>query len=732
MADISPVSTTMLVFELSTGPMVFELRSDLAPNHVSRISELANSGFYNGLTFHRVIDGFVAQGGDPLGNGTGGSGTNIAAEFSSEAYDRGIVGMARGSSNDSADSQFFITFSRQAGLDGSFTVWAETVFGMANVEQLPSVTSDASLPITSPGTITSAATQVIQYLDGTDTADTLNGTDVAELHFGGDGNDTIIAGGGNDSIDGWDGNDSIVAGAGDDLIEVTRGNDTIDGGEGTDSVIFSGDAANFTISQSDGVTTVVDSVGSGGTVSITNAERLVFFDATAPVSSLLVGTSAGDTLVGSGDAAEFFSGGDGADSLVGSAGADTLIGGAGNDSIDGGNGDDLIIAGDGNDIYVGGVGTDVAVFEGSIANYGIREQADGSFVVRDFVGNGGTDLFNGVETLRFDDQDVTTSTYDAPTVSIGVALTDEGTVTAGSVVVSFTFDSSAVLSLPRFTLTTADGTAVSGSDYVGGTGNFTLSQSGAGLRINFIADFTSEETETFTASLTDVYNVKLSTDLNIVDANINVSIFDDDSFRFDAQEYLDTNTDLVSAGLTTANALEHFVNFGAAEGRRLAFNETGYLEANPDLSTAGLTTSDALGHYLNFGINENRVLDAEDYLIANPDLVTAGLTASTAGSHYLNFGKAEGRSTGFDPNAYLARNPDLRENGITEATAFEHFSAFGESESRQFLDAEAYLRANTDVAAAGADAYTHYEFFGLTEGRPLAPVSSTVLGVEGL
>ena len=101
-----------LYLDLKYGRVIIKMRPDLAPKHVKRIKQLVSKGFYDGLTFHRVIGGFMAQGGDPDGNGTGGSGVNIPAEFSSEPFKRGTVGMARSSNPNSADSQFFICFSR--------------------------------------------------------------------------------------------------------------------------------------------------------------------------------------------------------------------------------------------------------------------------------------------------------------------------------------------------------------------------------------------------------------------------------------------------------------------------------------------------------------------------------------------------------------------------------------------------------------------------------------------
>ncbi len=122
--------------ELQDGTVVIKLRPDLAPQHVARISELVRAGFYDGLKFHRVIDGFMAQTGDPLGNGTGGSGQNIPAEFSRQPHIRGTVSMARASDPNSADSQFFIVFGDARFLDGQYTVWGEVQEGMEYVDAI--------------------------------------------------------------------------------------------------------------------------------------------------------------------------------------------------------------------------------------------------------------------------------------------------------------------------------------------------------------------------------------------------------------------------------------------------------------------------------------------------------------------------------------------------------------------------------------------------------------------
>ena len=134
MTEIKDPENT-LIMETTKGKVVINLRPDLAPNHVARIKELVREGFYNGLIFHRVIDGFMAQGGDPTGTGTGGSGQNLKAEFSAEPHKRGTCSMARSAHPDSADSQFFICFDRAPWLDNQYTVWGEVIEGMEAVDQ---------------------------------------------------------------------------------------------------------------------------------------------------------------------------------------------------------------------------------------------------------------------------------------------------------------------------------------------------------------------------------------------------------------------------------------------------------------------------------------------------------------------------------------------------------------------------------------------------------------------
>lgn len=125
-----------LVLKLKDGDVVIEMFEDIAPSHVSRIKELVRQGFYNGLKFHRVIDGFMAQTGCPLGTGTGGSGKKLKAEFNKKEHKRGTVSMARAANPDSADSQFFICFADAPWLNGQYTVWGEVTSGMEYVDNI--------------------------------------------------------------------------------------------------------------------------------------------------------------------------------------------------------------------------------------------------------------------------------------------------------------------------------------------------------------------------------------------------------------------------------------------------------------------------------------------------------------------------------------------------------------------------------------------------------------------
>src|SRR5919112_4051359 len=127
-----------LIMTLEGGLVRIRLRPDLAPGHVQRIKELAREGFYDGVVFHRVIDGFMAQGGDPSGRGTGGSKKpDLKAEFSREPHVRGVCSMARTNNPNSANSQFFICLDDATFLDGQYTVWGQVIEGMEAVDALP-------------------------------------------------------------------------------------------------------------------------------------------------------------------------------------------------------------------------------------------------------------------------------------------------------------------------------------------------------------------------------------------------------------------------------------------------------------------------------------------------------------------------------------------------------------------------------------------------------------------
>jgi peptidylprolyl isomerase len=133
----SQETDNLLYMDLEDGRVVIEMRPDLAPQHVERIRTLSEQGFYDGIVFHRVIDGFMAQTGDPTGTGTGGSDLpDLPAEFSDAPFLRGTVGMARTPDPNSANSQFFITFQPYPSLDGQYTVWGQVVEGMEHVDAI--------------------------------------------------------------------------------------------------------------------------------------------------------------------------------------------------------------------------------------------------------------------------------------------------------------------------------------------------------------------------------------------------------------------------------------------------------------------------------------------------------------------------------------------------------------------------------------------------------------------
>ena len=148
---LDPENTIYL--DLKDGRVVIELRPDLAPNHVARIKELTRQGFYDGVVFHRVIDGFMAQTGDPTGTGMGGSGKKLKAEFSTAPHIRGTLSMARAQDPDSAASQFFICFAPSSFLDRQYTVWGRVVEGMEFVDMIKKGNQSRNGQVTDPDKI---------------------------------------------------------------------------------------------------------------------------------------------------------------------------------------------------------------------------------------------------------------------------------------------------------------------------------------------------------------------------------------------------------------------------------------------------------------------------------------------------------------------------------------------------------------------------------------------------
>jgi peptidylprolyl isomerase len=160
-ADVPPAAPVKLdpqntvYLDLKDGRVVIRLRPDLAPKHVERVKQLCRDGFYDGTPFHRVIEGFMAQGGDPTGTGEGGSKyPNVPAEFSSTAHFlRGTVGAARSADPDSANSQFFIMFAPGASLDGQYTIWGNVVSGMEFVDKIKRGDPDENGKVADPDKI---------------------------------------------------------------------------------------------------------------------------------------------------------------------------------------------------------------------------------------------------------------------------------------------------------------------------------------------------------------------------------------------------------------------------------------------------------------------------------------------------------------------------------------------------------------------------------------------------
>jgi peptidylprolyl isomerase len=142
-----------IYLDVPAGRVVIEMRPDLAPEHCAHIKGLVRRGFYDGIVFHRVIDGFMAQTGDPTGTGTGGSGHRLKAEFSAEPHVRGTLSMARASDPNSADSQFFICFADANFLDRQYTVWGQVVSGMEHVDAIKKGDSGRNGAVTNPDKI---------------------------------------------------------------------------------------------------------------------------------------------------------------------------------------------------------------------------------------------------------------------------------------------------------------------------------------------------------------------------------------------------------------------------------------------------------------------------------------------------------------------------------------------------------------------------------------------------
>lgn len=149
MTDIKDPENT-LILNITHGEVVIELLPDVAPKHVERIKELARESFYNGIVFHRVIDGFMAQTGDPTGTGMGGSGQGLDAEFNDTPHARGVCSMARSQAPNSADSQFFICLADASFLDNQYTAWGRVISGMDYVDQIKK-----GEPVTDPDQIVS-------------------------------------------------------------------------------------------------------------------------------------------------------------------------------------------------------------------------------------------------------------------------------------------------------------------------------------------------------------------------------------------------------------------------------------------------------------------------------------------------------------------------------------------------------------------------------------------------
>ncbi|CAK0745903.1 putative peptidyl-prolyl cis-trans isomerase [uncultured Gammaproteobacteria bacterium] len=154
-AEAAPDPENTIFMDLKDGRVTIELRPDLAPNHVARIKELTRKGFYDGVVFHRVIDGFMAQTGDPTGTGAGGSGQKLKAEFSRASHLRGTLSMARSGDPDSGDSQFFIVLAPASHLNNQYTVWGRVISGMEVVDKIKKGSGMDNGRVTNPDRIIS-------------------------------------------------------------------------------------------------------------------------------------------------------------------------------------------------------------------------------------------------------------------------------------------------------------------------------------------------------------------------------------------------------------------------------------------------------------------------------------------------------------------------------------------------------------------------------------------------
>ena len=233
-----------LYLDLKYGRVVIDLLPDLAPIHVARIKQLSREGFYDNLIFHRVVDGFVAQSGDPLGTGFGGSGQLLNAELSTEPFLRGTVGMARGSDLNSGDSQFFICLRDANFLTGLYTLWGKVSAGMDFIDMI-----EKGEPPSAP--------------------DRMLSLKVA---------DDIVS---PQAV-------TFIGGLGDDSFAGGSGNDIIDGGLGDDTVIFSGEKSAYSVTEVGKNVVIVDSQSSrDGSDTLSSIENFQFSDGTFQLSELL-------------------------------------------------------------------------------------------------------------------------------------------------------------------------------------------------------------------------------------------------------------------------------------------------------------------------------------------------------------------------------------------------------------------------------------------------------------